>query len=79
MPVSVVRKLRGHCAYYGITGNSRKLWIFRNAMLRIWRKWLSRRSQRSRLSWEKFSRLLVRYPIPAAVAVHSRLRVVANP
>jgi hypothetical protein len=29
-----------------------------------WRKWLSRRPQKARLSWEKMERLLERYPLP---------------
>jgi len=72
-------KLRGHCAYYGITGNSRRLWTYRFHLLRIWRRWLSRRSQRGRVSWEAFDRLLVRLPVLTAVAVHSRLTHAANP
>jgi RNA-directed DNA polymerase len=58
------RKLLGHFAYFGITGNFRAL---RNLCYRVivaWRKWLSRRSQRARLSWEEMLRLLARYPLP---------------
>src|SRR5207249_3025227 len=36
------QKVRGHCAYYGITGNSLLLQRFRHAVLRLWRKWLGR-------------------------------------
>jgi len=75
----LIRKLRGHCAYYGITGNARQLWILRDLLLRIWHKWLSRRSQRSRLEWDAFRRLLVRYPMPAAIAAKSVYRQAANP
>ncbi|EFK11781.1 conserved domain protein [delta proteobacterium NaphS2] len=31
----------------------------------IWRKWLNRRSQRSRMTWERFTRLRKMYPFPA--------------
>jgi RNA-directed DNA polymerase len=75
----LARKLKGHCAYYGITGNGRHLWLFRSFMLRIWRIWLSRRSQRARLKWDAFHRLLERYPMPPAIVVKSVFRLAANP
>jgi group II intron reverse transcriptase/maturase len=75
----LVRKLRGHCAYYGITGNGQQLWAYRNHLLRIWHSWLSRRSQRARLKWDAFHRLLTCYPIPAAIVVKSVYRQVAKP
>jgi len=37
------QKLRGHYAYYGITGNSVALSRFREEVRRVWRKWLVRR------------------------------------
>lgn len=33
------QKLRGHCAYYGITGNSSSLSSYRTQVHRIWRYW----------------------------------------
>jgi len=59
-------KLRGHYAYYGIIGNSRGVQRVAYWADRIWRKWLSRRSDRGSLSWWQFSQLLRRYPLPAA-------------
>jgi RNA-directed DNA polymerase len=59
-------KLRGHFNYYGIRGNSQSINRFAYAARRLWKKWLGRRSQRARLTWEKFNRLLRRYPLPAA-------------
>lgn len=67
-------KLRGHCAYYGITGNSLSLSAFRMRVHRIWRYWLSRRNRKRSMTWDCFNRLLERYPLPAAVAVHSVCR-----
>jgi len=67
-------KLRGHCAYYGITGNSRGLSTFRMQVHRIWRYWLSRRNRKRTMTWDAFNRLLGRYPLPAAVTVHSVCR-----
>jgi RNA-directed DNA polymerase len=65
------RKLRGHDAYYGITGNARALVRFRQAVRRVWRTWLNRRAHRPSLNWETFVRLLQRYPLPPARVVHS--------
>ena len=75
----LVRKLRGHCGYYGITGNSYSLEAFRTGLRRAWRKWLDRRGNRARMSWERFGRLRERYPIPPAAAVHSLYRCAAKP
>jgi RNA-directed DNA polymerase len=74
---SLVRKLRGHYAFYGITGNSAALDRFRYAVKGIWFEWLSRRSRR-RMSWRRFVQVLDRFPLPNAIAVHSVLRP-ANP
>src|SRR5207249_10582016 len=71
------QKLRGHFAYYGITGNSEGLRRFRDAVLGFWRKWLSRRTRGIPIAWEHFTRLLERYPLPPALVVHSVYRRVA--
>jgi len=76
---SLTQKLRGHFAYFGITGNSKALASFRHYVIRIWRKWLGRRSQRARMPWEKYMRLLRQYPLPPPIAVHSVCRRPANP
>ena len=67
------QKLKGHYAYYGITGNMRGLQKYLNQVRRIWKKWLSRRSWRgNRLNWEKYSTLLKEiFPLPPAKVVHS--------
>jgi group II intron reverse transcriptase/maturase len=65
------RKLQGHYAYYGITGNIRALQRFACAVAAIWRKWLDRRSQRARMYWARFKALLQRYPLPPPRIVHS--------
>ena len=41
----LVRKLDGHYAYYGITGNGRCLEQVRTGTQKLWRKWLARRSR----------------------------------
>lgn len=67
-------KLRGHDAYFGITGNHRMLQLLRRQVERIWRKWLSRRSRKATLTWERMIALLARHPLAPARVVHSRLR-----
>jgi len=57
-------KLRGHYQYYGIVGNANALYWFRWEVRRMWRKWLDRCSQRSRMPWERYIRVLKRYPLP---------------
>ena len=57
-------KLRGHYAYYGITGNLRALRRLRAEVERVWRKWLNRRAQRGGMTWERFAQLRERYPLP---------------
>ena len=60
------QKMAGHFNYYGIRGNSEALKRFHYEVRRLWKKWLGRRSQRARMTWEKFNRLLQRYPLPPA-------------
>jgi len=76
---TLVQKLRGYFAYYGITGNGLPLQRFRDGVVRIWRKWLARRRRRGFLSWAAFGRLLKRFALPAAVVVHSVYRRVSEP
>ena len=71
-------KLRGHMAYYGLTGNFRRLAAFRTVVIRLWHKWLARRSQRG-LTWPHFVRLLNCYPLPKAEVIHSVFRRAAKP
>jgi group II intron reverse transcriptase/maturase len=65
------RKLRGHYAYYGITGNVRSLSRFVHAVERWWRKWLARRSSRGKVLWQRFAAFLKRHPLPPVRVVHS--------
>lgn len=58
------QKVRGHYNYYGITGNSMALGKFHRSVIRVWRKWLDRRSQKRSMPWERFWRLYERYPLP---------------
>ena len=64
------RKIRGHYAYYGITGNSGSLNSFYWAVRRMWRDWLSRRSRAGFIPWARYVRLLERLPLPVPVILH---------
>ena len=72
------QKVRGHYAYYGITGNMRMLQEFLCAVLRAWRMWLDRRNRQRDMDWDRFNRLLKRYQLPPPRIVHSYVKV-ANP
>ena len=62
--------MRGHYAYYGVSGNYRRLSWYADEVASIWKKWLSRRDRRKRFLWSRFSDLLKRHPLPAARIVH---------
>jgi RNA-directed DNA polymerase len=72
---ALTRKLRGHDAYFGVTGNSPALSALRHRVHRIWFGWLRRRSWRSAWTWVRMNTLLARFPLPTAHAVHSIYRV----
>lgn len=64
-------KLQGHYIYFGIQGNYRALREVYYQAQRLWKKWLSRRSQRANINWEEFSRILDHYPLPRPKIYHS--------
>jgi RNA-directed DNA polymerase len=52
------QQLRGHFAYYGITGNRPWVQKFRQEAVKSWQKWLHRRSRSSTdMPWDRFTRL----------------------
>jgi group II intron reverse transcriptase/maturase len=65
----LVKKLRGHYEYYGVTGNFPALAKVHHVAERIWQKALARRSQR-RLTWSMMQRILERFPLPRPRIVH---------
>lgn len=67
------RKLRGHYAYYGITGNYRSLARYFDEVPRIWKKWLSRRNNRG-IDWKRMNAILATYALPPPRIVHSVYR-----
>ena len=53
--------LTGHYRYYGVPMNTRALRLFRDRLGWLWRRSLSRRSQRGRMPWQRMARLIDRY------------------
>ncbi len=67
----LIVKLRGHFQYYGVSENYRGILRYYLFTLRMVRKWLNRRSQKRKMSWERFTKYLEYYPLPKPVIVHS--------
>lgn len=76
---ALTRKLKGHYGYYGITGNFKALGRFLHETRRIWRKWLSRRSQKGCITWDRFLNLEQHFRLPRPRVVHSIYERAANP
>ena len=73
------RKLRGHYAYYGVTGNAHALKRYLRMAERAWRKWLNRRNHRAHMDWARFKRVLQCYPLLPPRVVHSVYPRAAKP
>jgi len=65
------QKLRGHFQYYGVRGNYPWLARVYRHTEKAWRYWLSRRSDKSYISWAKFQLLLAKFPLPRPRIVHA--------
>ena len=63
----VKQMLQGHLNYYAVSGNHPSLWWFCNQVRWLWLKLLRRRSQKARLSWERFIRIVDRFFPPIKV------------
>jgi group II intron reverse transcriptase/maturase len=60
------QRLAGHFNYFGVNGNIRSLSQLVRAAEYFWRKWLGRRSQRTRLTWKRFQETILRvFPLPS--------------
>ena len=66
----LARVLRGHYAYYGVTGNSYGLRRFLTQAVRAWHGAIRRRGQKRRMSWDRFNALLRAHPLPPPRLVH---------
>jgi group II intron reverse transcriptase/maturase len=65
------QKLKGHFAYFGISGNFQRLKALSSEAKRIWKKWLSRRSNKSPVNWDAFTRLDEILPLPRPRIIHN--------
>ena len=61
---TTANKLRGHFAYYGISGNGKSISCYAYEVRMLLFKWLGRRGKRGSLSYAKFDLLLKRFPLP---------------
>jgi RNA-directed DNA polymerase len=58
-------KLQGVWRYYGVIGNSERLWDYAWHAKRLVHKWLNRRSQRGSYNWTTFEEAWQRWKIPS--------------
>jgi RNA-directed DNA polymerase len=61
--------VRGHLAYYSVPGNIQQVGAFREQVIRHWRAALRRRSQKTRMNWQRMRRLADRW-LPRARYTH---------
>jgi RNA-directed DNA polymerase len=61
---ALTRRIQGHLNYFGVSGNGHSLSRFVDECKRAWYTWLCRRSQQSGLTWERFSEMVKRLPLP---------------
>jgi DNA-binding CsgD family transcriptional regulator len=59
--------VRGHMAYYAVPGNTQAVAAFRDQVTRHWLKALRRRSQKTRITWQRIGRIEARWLPPARV------------
>ena len=69
MVAFLIRHLRGHIQYYGVSGNSRWVCGYVYFATGLLFKWLNRRSQKRSLNWKQFAAYIRRW-LPRARIVH---------
>ena len=57
-------RLQGHLNYFAVNGNVESVSCLCRHAQEAWRRWLSRRSQKAYLTWERMKLLLQNYPLP---------------
>lgn len=65
-------KIRGHFAYYGVTGNFWSLDRFLAEVKQLLFQWLNRRGGQRDMTWEQFTRMQRRFPFPR---LHTRVNL----
>jgi hypothetical protein len=63
--------VQGYFNYHAVPGNTDSLQSFRAQVIWHWFRALQRRSQKSRMTWERFGPLVARW-IPSATILHPR-------
>ena len=68
------QKMQGYWNYYGVCGNSNRLWGYQREVQLIIHKWLNRRSQRKSYNWKGFNSMwkYFRIPNPRIIAYWDR-------
>lgn len=61
--------IQGYFRYHAVPGNSRAMNSFRRAICRYWKWALVRRSQKTRMTWERFGRYVKRW-VPSVKILH---------
>jgi RNA-directed DNA polymerase len=61
--------VQGYFNYHAVPGNMRTLGTFRRRVIRLWRRQLCLRSQKTRLNWRRFKALIQRW-IPSQRILH---------
>jgi RNA-directed DNA polymerase len=69
---ALTRRIQGHFNYFGVNGNHKSLSALLYKVKCAWHRWLRRRSQRTRMTWDRFNRMLRELPLPE-VRVHRNL------
>ena len=71
--------VQGYFNYHAVPGNSSRLCVFRNRVIRLWRWALRRRGQKRRPNWARMSRLAQRWlPVPRALHPYPAARFAAH-
>jgi RNA-directed DNA polymerase len=71
----LARVVRGHLNYYAVPGNTDAIAAFCSEIQRLWHWALRRRSQRTKVTWERMRRLFKRWlPAPRALHPHPEQR-----
>ena len=60
----LTRRLQGHFNHFAVTTNGKQVWRLLYWATRIWRKWLTLRGQRSRMTWARFQMMERALPLP---------------
>jgi hypothetical protein len=55
--------LRGHYAYYGVAGNFQSLYKMYHRTERYWRRMLSSRCNKGKITWDKFQEIKALFPL----------------